>query len=72
MKPGLLFLELGHDADCPGRFTDGEGCTCSPTVAMHDDVQRYIRGELVNRAARHTAARAAAKAMRKAARGGRA
>ena len=65
-KPGLHFIEIGHDADCPGRYEGGRGCTCIPTVTLHADQERFIRGELANRAARRAAAREAARAMRKA------
>jgi len=66
LKPGLNFLEVAHDADCPGRFENGRGCCCNPDVRLHHDTERYIRGELQNRAARRAAAREAARAMRRA------
>lgn len=67
IKPGTIsFLEIGHDDDCPGRYTNGDGCCCSPTFAMHNSVDRFLRGEAKNRAARRKAAREAEKALRKA------
>lgn len=66
LKPGLRFLEVAHDSDCPGRFENGRGCCCNPEVRLHTDERRYIRDELKNRAARRAAAREAARAMRKA------
>lgn len=66
IKPGLNFLEIAHDEDCPGRFENGRGCCCKPDVRLHTDENRYISGELKNRAARRAAAREAARAMRKA------
>lgn len=66
MKPGVTFVQVGHDEDCPGRYTDGEGCACNPTLTLHGDVDHFVRCEGVNRAARRKAAREAEKAMRKA------
>lgn len=66
LTPGLHFVEVAHDDDCPGRFEHGRGCCCTPDVRLHSDPERYIRGELANRAARRAAAREAARAMRKA------
>lgn len=68
--PAVCFLEVAHAEGCPGRYTDGEGCTCTPTMTLHTDPQRYARGEGTNRAARRKAAREAAKALRRAARKG--
>jgi hypothetical protein len=70
MSAGLFFLEIGHAQGCPGRYLDGEGCTCSPVLTMHASMDRFIAGEQINRAARRKAAREAEKAMRKAARKG--
>lgn len=72
MKPGLHFLEVGHDDGCPGRYTNGDGCACAPSFTVHSSVERFLAGERANRAARRKAAREAVKALRKAARGGRA
>lgn len=70
--PGLQFLEVGHGDGCPGRYTNGDGCTCTPTLTVHTSIDRFLTGERVNRAARRKADRVAAKALRKAARGERA
>lgn len=69
MSGGLVFLEVGHDDDCPGRYTDGDGCTCSPTLSLHRSFERFMQGEAVNRAARRKAAREAERALRKARKG---
>lgn len=69
MSGGLVFLEVGHDDDCPGRYEDGRGCTCSPTFTPHSDMSRFLRGEAANRAARRKAAREAERALRKARKG---
>lgn len=66
MKADFLFLEVAHDESCPGRYTNGEGCCCSPILTLHADVNRFLHGEAVNRAARRKAAREAEKAMRRA------
>jgi hypothetical protein len=71
MSAGLFFLEIGHAQGCPGRYLDGEGCTCSPVLTMHRDLQRFVHGEQINRAARRKAAREAERAMRKARRAAR-
>ncbi len=68
--PAVRFLEVAHDEGCPGRYTDGEGCACNPTLTVHTDPRRFMRGEAVNRAARRKAAREAAKVLRRAARKG--
>jgi hypothetical protein len=64
--PTLHFLEVGHDAGCPGRYTNGEGCCCDFSVTLHHDQERFLRGEAINRAARRKAAREAEKALRRA------
>ena len=66
MTPLLQFIEVGHDADCSGRYMNGEGCACSPSFTLHADEQRYVRAEATNRAARRAAAREAAPVLRKA------
>ncbi len=71
LTPGVEFLEVAHDDWCPGRFTDGAGCCCNPTLTVHRDVDRFMRGEAVNRAARRKAAREAEKALRRARRAAR-
>jgi hypothetical protein len=71
LQPGLHFIEIAHDEDCPGRFTNGDGCTCDPWITPHSDVDRFVQGEMMNRAARRKAAREAEKALRKARRGGK-
>ena len=61
-KPRVFFMEIQHDEDCPGGWSDGVGCNCNPTSALHRDEQRFINGEEKNRAAR----RAAEQALRQA------
>jgi len=68
---GIQFIEVAHDSDCPGRYEDGRGCTCAPTLTHHRDVQRFMRGEAVNRATRRKAAREAVRAMRRASKAGK-
>jgi hypothetical protein len=71
-KPRTVqFVEVAHDEDCPGRYEDGRGCTCAPIVTLHQDEQRFIRGEAINRAARRKAAREAETALRRARRAAR-
>lgn len=71
MSGGVMFLEVGHDDDCPGRYEDGRGCTCKPTLSLHNSFERFLSGERQNRAARRKAAREAEKALRKARKGSR-
>ena len=68
MTPLLQFIEVGHDADCSGRYMNGEGCAGSPAFTLHADEQRTVRAEATNRAARRAAAREAARVLRKAGR----
>lgn len=66
MSAGITFLMVRHDEVCPGRYADGEGCTCRPEYVLHNDVQRFIDCEMHNRATRRKAAREAERATRKA------
>lgn len=66
MIPGLHFVEVAHEQGCPGRYENGRGCDCCPTVSLHGDLSRFMRGEAENRAARRKAAREADKALRRA------
>lgn len=71
LKPGLHFLEIGHEQGCPGRYTNGGGCNCDPSITLHTDHERFMHNEIQNRAARREAQREAERAMRRARKGAR-
>lgn len=70
LPPGVSFVAVMHDEDCPGRYENGRGCTCEPEFEVHTSVQRVIDNENHNRAMRRKAAREAERALKRAARKG--
>ena len=63
--PGLHFMLVEHESDCPGAHNNGEGCTCSPTMRMASKSE-FIGATAASRKARRAAERAVAKAAAKA------
>ena len=66
----VTFLNVMHDAWCPGAHGDGAHCNCEPSFELHEDTGRFIKSVTQNRAQRRQAERAARAAIRKAARKG--
>jgi len=69
LKPGLNFIEIRHDRDCP-MLSGGSHCVCQTVeIAQHQDESRFVKTVVQNRAERRKAAREAEKALRRARRG---
>jgi hypothetical protein len=69
IKPGLNFLEIRHDLDCP-MLSGGSHCVCEAVeMVTHQDESRFVKTVVQNRAERRKAAREAEKALRRARRG---
>lgn len=66
--PGLSFLCVKHDHDCPARLNqDIDDCICNELeYEFHSSPERFTASAESGRAARREAARKAAKASRKA------
>ncbi len=67
--PGVYFTLMRHDGDCPAIETQRAGdCRCSP-IAESVSEAAWLASVRLTRAQRRKAERAAAKAMRRAAKG---
>jgi len=71
IEPGTLTLiEVVHDSWCPTLgLGQGDECLCKPTLRFHKDQEHFVNAIVNNRQARRKAAREAAKAMQRAAKG---
>lgn len=65
LSPGLHFMQVMHDNDCP-KLTGGE-CQCKPEVHMVDQAA-WVDSYVKTRKQRREAEREAEKAIRRAAR----
>jgi hypothetical protein len=63
--PGVQFLQVMHDNDCP-KLSGGE-CQCTPEARMVDK-ETFVAAYAQDRKQRRAAAREAEKAIRRAAR----
>lgn len=72
LKPGTVgFIEVLHDDHCPTLASgNGNDCQCSPVVRLHSDADYFVKSQNLMREQRRKAEREAAKAMRKATKGG--
>ena len=64
-QPGMHFMLVEHESDCPGAHNNGEGCTCTPTMRMATQSE-FTKAVTTSRKNRRAEARAAAKAVAKA------
>ena len=65
LKPGMNFIQMKHDLDCPSIDSQSAAdCTCKPDLGLVSE-KAWISGIQKDRKARRKAAREAEKALRK-------
>jgi hypothetical protein len=67
-SPGVKFMLVSHDNDCPGAMGDPLRCCCEPEVRMVSEAEYTAamnQTQAQSRAARRAADRALSKAQRK-------
>lgn len=67
-SPGVKFMLVSHDNDCPGALGDPLRCCCEPEVRMVDEAEYMAamnKTQTQSRTARRAAERALAKASKK-------
>lgn len=67
-SPGVKFMLVAHDSDCPGAHGDPSACCCEPDFRMVNEAEYLAatsKTQTQSRAARRAAERALAKASKK-------
>lgn len=64
VRPGLNYVLVAHDSNCPTLARQGGQCTCEPDVHLTEE-QAFTRVVKQNRAARREAQRTSRRAAAK-------